>query len=199
MTHIDKSAEIDPAAMVGEGTSIWGLAQVREHARIGRECVIGRGAYVGAEVHIGDRVKVQNNALIYEPARIGDGVFVGPAAIFTNDLLPRAVTPQGHLKSPSDWSPVGVTVLEGASVGAGVVCVAPATIGRWAMIGAGSTVVDDVPDFALVVGTPARQIGWVGRSGERLRPDGLNQWRCPKTGSVFVQRDGGISELVEPA
>ncbi len=113
-------------------------------------------------------MKIQNYALVYEPAVVGDGAFIGPAAVFTNDHFPRSVNPDGSVKSGHDWEPVGVTVLEGASIGARSVCVAPVTIGRWALVAAGATVIRDVPDFALVVGSPARRIGWVGRAGVPL-------------------------------
>lgn len=189
--HADE-ALVDPRATIGAGTRVWGLAQVREHAVIGQDCIIGRGAYVGTGVRIGDRVKIQNLALVYEPAVLEDGVFVGPAVVLTNDQFPRAVNPDGSLKSGADWEPVGVTVREGASIGARAVCVAPLVVGRWSMVGAGSTVVHDVPDFALVVGSPARRIGWVGPAGRRLEEDG-GEWVCPATGSRFVEVDGTLT------
>ena len=114
----------------------------------------------------GDHCKLQNYALVYEPAVLSDGVFVGPAAVFTNDLFPRAITPDGTPKGAGDWEPVGVLVGRGASIGARAVCVAPVTIGDWALVAAGAVVVDDVPDYALVAGVPARQLGWVGRAGQ---------------------------------
>lgn len=166
--RIEPSADVDERAVIGEDTLIWHLAQLRENVRVGRECVIGRGAYLGPGVVVGDRCKIQNHALVYEPAVVADGVFIGPAVVFTNDLLPRAVTPDGRLKDGSDWEAVAVTVREGASIGARTVCVAPVTIGRWALVAAGSVVIRDVPDFALVAGVPARQIGWVDRSGNRV-------------------------------
>jgi len=166
--RIEPSADVDPTAVVGEGTLVWHLAQLREGVRVGRACIIGRGAYLGPGVVVGDRCKIQNHALVYEPAVLADGVFVGPAVVFTNDLLPRAVTPDGRLKDGSDWHAVAVTVREGASIGARTVCVAPVTIGRWALVAAGSVVIRDVPDFALVAGVPARQIGWVDRTGQRV-------------------------------
>ena len=165
---VQGSAEVSPLAIVKEGAHVWHFAQVRERALIGKECVIGRAVYVGPGVRIGDRCKIQNNALVYDPAVIGDGVFIGPGAVLTNDRLPRAISPRGELKRADDWDPVGVTVDTGASIGAGAVCVAPVRIGAWAMVAAGSVVVRDVPDHALVAGNPARQIGWVGRDGRRL-------------------------------
>ena len=158
---IAATADVADSARLGAGTRVWHLAQVGESAVIGHSCVIGRGACVGPGVIVGDRVKIQNYALVYQPATLGDGVFVGPAVVLTNDLNPRAVDALGRLKSTGDWTPAAVHVQEGASLGARSVCVAPVTIGRWAMVGAGAVVVDDVPDFALVVGVPARRSdGW---------------------------------------
>ena len=196
---IHTTAEVSPDADVDPSASIWQLAHVREGARVGGEVVIGRGAYIGPGVVIGERCKVQNHALVYEPAVVGDGVFIGPGAVFTNDRHPRAINPDRTLKSAADWEPVGVTVLSGASIGARAVCVAPVTIGRWALVAAGSVVVRDVPDFAMVAGAPARRIGWVGPAGERLvEVDGdPYRLRCPRTGAHFVL--SGPETLVEAA
>jgi UDP-2-acetamido-3-amino-2,3-dideoxy-glucuronate N-acetyltransferase len=182
--NVKETAQVGDGAELGEGTTVWELAQVREGARLGRECVVGRGAYVGPGVVIGDRVKLQNHALIYEPARLADGVFVGPAAVLTNDVYPRSVDPDGRLKRGGDWE-------EGASLGARSVCVAPVTVGRWAMVAAGAVVTKDVPAFALVVGVPARRIGWVGRAGVRLVQDGEG-WRCPQTGEAYDESPDGV-------
>ena len=190
---IDPTASVSPSARIGEGTRVWGLAQVREDAVLGAGCIVGRGAYIGAGVRVGSNVKIQNLAQVYEPAVLGDGAFVGPAAVLTNDQFPRSVNPDGTLKNPSSWTPVGVTVGEGASIGARAVCVAPVRIGRWAMVGAGATVVRDVPDFALVVGSPARRVGWVGRAGQRLVPD-ADGFACPVTGERYAERDGRLEE-----
>jgi UDP-2-acetamido-3-amino-2,3-dideoxy-glucuronate N-acetyltransferase len=186
-SRIMGSADVDATAQIGDGTSVWHLAQVRDGAQIGAECIIGRGAYIGSGVHIGARCKIQNYALIYEPAVLESGVFIGPGVVLTNDTFPRAINPDGSLKSAEDWEPTGVVVREGASVGARSVCVAPVTIGHWAMVAAGAVVTQDVPDFALVAGVPARQIGWVGRAGARLTSQGENRWTCPVSGDLYEQ------------
>lgn len=193
--QIAPSADVDERATIRPGTRVWHLAQIREDASVGQHCVIGRGAYVGPGVRLGDNVKLQNYALVYEPAALADGVFVGPAAVLTNDEYPRSVTPEGRLKSGDDWTAVGVRVGEGAAIGARAVCVAPVSIGRWALIAAGAVVTRDVPDFALMVGVPARRVGWVGRAGEPLVAKGDDRWICPRTGAEYRQDDGRLTEV----
>jgi UDP-2-acetamido-3-amino-2,3-dideoxy-glucuronate N-acetyltransferase len=192
--RVAPGADVDERATIGDGTSIWHLAQVREDATLGDNCNIGRGAYIGPGVRLGANVKLQNYALVYEPAQLADGVFVGPAAVLTNDEYPRSVTPEGRLKTGDDWRAVGVVVGEGASIGARAVCVAPVTIGRWALVAAGAVVTKDVPDFALVVGVPARRVGWVGRAGVPLTGKGEGRFVCPRTGASYVERDGVLAE-----
>jgi UDP-2-acetamido-3-amino-2,3-dideoxy-glucuronate N-acetyltransferase len=194
---IAETADVDPRAQIAEGTSIWHLAQVREGAVIGANCVIGRGAYIDHGVHVGDNSKIQNSALIYAPAALGKGVFIGPGAILTNDLYPRAVGPDETLKSAADWTPQGVVVEDGASVGAGVIIRPGVTIGAWAMVAAGAVVTADVPAFALVVGVPARRIGWVGKSGQRLQ-EGLDGVLVdPVAGERFTVT-GDLARLESP-
>ena len=179
------SADLDDGVDIGDGSSIWHLAQVRGGAEIGENVIVGRGAYIGSGVHVGDNCKIQNYALVYEPAQLEDGVFVGPAAVLTNDTFPRAVNPDGTSKSAHDWESVGVTLRRGCSVGARAVCVAPVTIGEWATVAAGSVVTRDVPAYALVAGVPARRIKWVGRSGFPLEETGPTPsvTRTPATSS----------------
>jgi len=193
---IHQSADVDSDVRIGANTHIWHLAQVRSGAEIGSNCVIGRGAYVGSGVRVGDSCKIQNGALVYEPADLDRGVFIGPGAVLTNDRHPRAVNPDLTTKSALDWEPVGVAVREGASIGAQAVCVAPRTIGRWAMVAAGAVVTRDVEDFELVAGNPARRIGWVGRAGASLDKD-QHGFVCPLTGARYEMRDGALVECDE--
>lgn len=192
--HVAPSATVEDGARIGAGAQVWDQTVVRAGAQVGAETILGRGVYVGPGARLGERCKVQNQALVYEPAVIGDGVFIGPAVVLTNDTYPRAVTPDGRRKGAEDWEPVGVTIEEGAAVGARAVCVAPVRIGRWASVGAGAVVTRDVPDHALVVGTPARRVGWVGRSGVPLVSDSRDRWICPVSGEIYVEIDGRLEE-----
>lgn len=194
MPFVHTSADVADSAQLGEGSKIWHYAQVREDARLGANCIVGRGAYIGTGVELGDNCKVQNYALVYEPAKLANGVFIGPAVVLTNDHFPRAINPDGSIKDASDWDAVGVTIEEGASIGASATCVAPITIGAWALVGSGSVVIKDVPAHAIVVGSPARQVGWVGKAGQPLAPIGDGRYRCPVTGATYVESDDTLSE-----
>ena len=192
---IHDEARVAESASLGEGVSIWQGALVREGACIGSQTIVGIGAYIGSGVVVGDRCKIQNYACVYELASLGDGVFVGPGVVLTNDQHPRAINADGSLKGVSDWDAVGVMVGEGASIGAHATCVAPVRIGRWAMVAAGSVVTRDVPDFALVVGVPARTVGWVGRAGRGLVEENQGVWICPLTHERYVMDADGSLRL----
>lgn len=167
---IHRTAEVSPAATVGEGTRVWHFAQVREGACIGNHCILGKGAYIDRGVRIGDNVKIENGASIFEGSVIEDGVFIGPNACLTNDRFPRAINPDGSLKESSDWQKSPIRIGYGASVGAGAVVLPGIIVGRFAMVGAGAVVTHDVGDYQLVVGNPARPMGKVCPSAHRLSP-----------------------------
>jgi acetyltransferase-like isoleucine patch superfamily enzyme len=169
---IAADAVVHPSAGIGAGSAVWGLSHVRENASIGEACIVGRGVYVDHGVIVGARSKLQNGAQLFAPAVVAEGVFIGPGAMLTNDVYPRAITPQGELKSLDDWEPTGVTVERGASVGAGAIIVAGVTIGAWSVVAAGAVVTRDVRPHELVGGVPARRMGWVGRTGRPLVADG---------------------------
>lgn len=190
---IADDARVESEAEIGRGTYIWHLAHVRNGATIGENCVVGGGAFIDAGVIIGDNCKIQNAAQIFAPARIADGVFIGPGAILTNDRSPRAVNEEGLPKSTEDWQAEPVIVHEGASIGAGAMVVAGVTIGRWAMIAAGAVVARDVLDHELVAGVPATNLGWVARDGDRLKRHG-ETWRAPD-GRLYVTQLSGLVEI----
>jgi acetyltransferase-like isoleucine patch superfamily enzyme len=194
--RIAESADVDDRASIGSGSVIWHLSQIREEAVIGKNCIVGRGAYIGSGVTIGENSKIQNFALVYEPARLADGVFIGPAVVLTNDTYPRAITPDGFRKGGTDWEAVGVKIGRGASIGARAVCVAPLTIGEWALIAAGSVVIENVKDHALIAGVPGKQIGWVGKSARKLVAEG-EYLVDPVTTERYVERDGHLQQLEE--
>ena len=174
MSEIDPTARIRPSAEIGDGvaigarTAIWDRAQLLDGARVGVDCIVGRDVYIDAGVAIGDKVKIQNAALIYHGVTVGDRVFIGPGAILTNDRIPRATTPTGELARGADWTVTVTHVGDGASIGAGAIVVAGCDVGTDALVGAGAVVTRPVPDNALVVGNPARIIGWVCACGARL-------------------------------
>jgi acetyltransferase-like isoleucine patch superfamily enzyme len=187
--RIHPTAEVSDAATLGDDASIWHQAQVRERAVIGAASIIGKGVYIGAGVHVGANCKVQNYACVYEGTTLEDGVFVGPAVVFTNDRYPRAITPGGAIKSADDWDCEGATVRYGAAVGAQSVILPGVTIGAWALIAAGSTLTHDVPDHALMVGAPAEQVGWTCMCA-RLLDELLT---CPACGRRYQRETFGLT------
>lgn len=164
---VHPTASVEDGATVGAGTKIWSHVQVRTGAHVGANCILGRNSFVDADVTVGDNVKVQNNSSLYEGVDLEDGVFIGPHVVFTNDKVPRAVNPDGSLKSADDWELGRTLVRTGAALGACTVVVTGVTIGAWAMIGSGAVVTKDVPDHALVLGNPGRIVGWVSAAGVR--------------------------------
>lgn len=174
--YVHPTAVVDDGAVVGERTKIWHFTHVMGGARIGNDCVIGQGCYV-ANVTIGDGVRVQNNVSIYDGVTLEDAVFCGPSCVFTNVINPRS-----EVSRKDEYRPT--LVRRGASIGANATIVCGVTIGRWAFVGAGAVVSRDVPEFALVVGVPARRIGWMCSCGERL-PDGIGAMACAACGSRY--------------
>jgi UDP-2-acetamido-3-amino-2,3-dideoxy-glucuronate N-acetyltransferase len=167
---IHPTADVSPQAQIGEGTRVWHDVQIRERAKIGRNCILGKNVYIDFEVSIGDHVKIQNNSSVYHGVTIEDGVFIGPHVCLTNDKFPRAITPTGTLKGGEDWEVGRILVKYGASLGAGAVIVTGVVIGRFALVGAGAVVTKDVPNHGLVVGNPAVLVGYVCKCGRRLEP-----------------------------
>jgi acetyltransferase-like isoleucine patch superfamily enzyme len=166
---IHLSAEVNPQAKLGENIQIWNNSQVREDAMIGDNTILGKNVYVDANVKIGANCKIQNNVSVYHGVTIEDGVFVGPHVCFTNDKNPRAVKPDGTLKSEADWQVDKILVKSGAALGANATILPGVTVGKWALVGAGSVVTKDVPDFGLVIGNPAKLVGFVNEKGEKVR------------------------------
>src|SRR5436309_10035624 len=166
--YIHPTAEVSSDAYNGAGTRIWRQAHVREYAHIDETCSIGKGVYIDTHVHIGSNAKIQNHASLFEGLTLKDGVFIGPHVCFTNDVLPRAITPLGQVKGQDDWVVGTILIRYGASIGAGSIILPNVTIGRFAMIGAGSVVTRSVPDYALVYGNPARRYGYACHCGQRL-------------------------------
>ncbi len=160
-SYIHSTAEVSDKAEIGEGTKIWHQAQVRENAKIGKNCILGKSVYIDFDVKIGDRVKIQNFVSIYQGVTIEDDVFLGPGMTFTNDLYPRAFI--------SDFEVYPTRVKKGASIGANSTIICGITIGRYAMVGAGSVVTEDVPDYALVYGNPAKLVSFVCKCGRKLK------------------------------
>ena len=189
---IHATAEVHPSARVGATTNVWRNVQIRDGAVVGEGCNLGKDVYVDSDVVIGSNVKLQNGVYVYKGVTLADGVFVGPNATFTNDKYPRAINPDGRLKGEEDWTVVPTLVRDGASIGGGAVIVCGVTIGSWAMVAAGALVTKDVPDHGLVLGSPARLVGYVCRCGRPLEHgEGLPSsgakggWSCPACGERY--------------
>ncbi len=185
MASIHPTAIVDAGAQLGEGTRVWHWVHISGGARIGKDCSFGQGVFVGNDVVIGDNVKVQNNVSVYDAVTLEDDVFCGPSMVFTNVHNPRsAVVRKNEYRR--------TLVKRGATIGANATIVCGCTIGSFAFVGAGAVVSRDVPDHALVVGVPARQIGWMSRFGERLALplEGAGEAVCPHTGERYILENG---------
>ncbi|MBV9571810.1 MAG: N-acetyltransferase [Alphaproteobacteria bacterium] len=186
VAFVHPTAVVDDNVDIGAGTKIWHFAHVLSGSRIGAGCVIGQNVMIGPNVRVGDGCKIQNNVAIYEGVTLEDDVFCGPSMVFTNVLLPRA-----HVSRRTEFLPT--LVKRGVSIGANATIVCGHTIGEYAMVGAGAVVTRDVPPHALIVGNPARRIGWVSGSGERLGED----MTCPRTGERYRIGGDGLIRVVD--
>lgn len=189
---IHESVYVDEPCTIGAGASIWHYTHVRENSNIGPGCNIAQNCYIGAGVRIGAGSKLQNNVSIYEDVTLEEEVFCGPSCVFTNVINPRAAVERKHEFKPT-------LVRRGATIGANATILCGATIGRWALIGAGAMVRGDVPDFALVVGVPSRRIGWVTIAGETMPPLIVGEtYTCHRTGTVYKLTRASKLELISP-
>lgn len=168
MIFIHQTSQVDKTARIGKNSKIWHFAQIREGAVLGKNCIIGKGVYIDHDVVIGDNCKIQNHVSIYFQTLIEKNVFIGPNTCFTNDKIPRATSPTGKQKNKKDWKASKIIIKEGASVGAGSIILPGITIGKWAMIGAGSLVSKNIPDYGLAYGSPAMIKGYVCSCGAKL-------------------------------
>lgn len=186
---VHPSAIIDEGATIGAGCRIWHFVHICAGAQIGQDCSLGQNVFVGNHVRIGNRCKIQNNVSVYDNVFLEDGVFCGPSMVFTNVYNPRSL-----IERKSEYR--DTLVKTGATLGANCTIVCGTTIGRFAFIGAGAVVNHDVPDYALMVGVPARQIGWMSEYGEQLDLplQGNGRAVCPHSGDVYLLSDGRLSK-----
>jgi|UniRef100_A0A7V3NTL4 UDP-2-acetamido-3-amino-2,3-dideoxy-glucuronate N-acetyltransferase len=187
---VHPSSYIDENVEIGEGTKIWHFCHILRNTKIGKNCVLGQNVMAGPNVIIGNRCKIQNNVSVYEGVELEDDVFCGPSMVFTNVINPRAFIERKHEFKKT-------LVKKGATIGANATIVCGVTIGRYALVGAGAVVTKDVPDYALVVGVPARQIGWVCKCGNTLKNRKEDKLVCSSCGSEYVEKDGKLIPVVE--
>jgi UDP-2-acetamido-3-amino-2,3-dideoxy-glucuronate N-acetyltransferase len=189
--YVHESAYVDEPSDIGDGTRIWHFCHIMPGARIGRGCNLGQNVYVGPGVRIGNGCKIQNNVSIYPGIELEDDVFCGPSCVFTNVINPRA-----QIVRHSEFLPT--LVRRGATIGANATIVCGVTIGQYAFIGAGALVRRDVPDYALMLGVPARQAGWTSRHGHRLgQPDADGVTVCPQSGWRYREIEPGVLRCLD--
>jgi len=198
MNVIHKTVQLGTNVIIGHNVSIWDYSKIETGVSIGENTKIGRNVYIGEFVKIGSNCKIQNNSLIYSPAEIFDGVFIGPGVILTNDKNPRAIDESGDIKNQEHWHQSKIVVEQGASLGAGVICVAPIIVGSWSLSGSGAVLTANVPRFALMAGVPARQIGWVCKCGYRLEQVNQYSYKCDRMKhDYWISDDGIMSERLD--
>jgi len=183
-----ETAVIDPDCLIGEGTKIWHFSHIMSHCIIGQQCSIGQNVVISPEVTIGNRVKIQNNVSVYTGVICEDEVFLGPSAVFTNVINPRSA-----IIRKDEYKPT--LVQKGATIGANATIVCGISIGKYAFVGAGAVVTKNIPDYALVIGNPARQTGWMSEYGHKLKfnPDGLAV--CPESQDKYRLENGKVSKI----
>jgi UDP-2-acetamido-3-amino-2,3-dideoxy-glucuronate N-acetyltransferase len=191
---VHKTAEVDKRVLIREGTKVWQNSQIKEGAEIGRDCTIGHNCFIDSGARIGNGVKLESNIDIWNKVTLQDYVFVGPSAVFTNDSNPRARYPKEKYSDYGSWQPT--LVKEGASIGANATIICGVTIGQNAFIGAGSVIREDVPDYALVVGVPAKQIGWICSCGNRINFEGKNG-ECLICAKRYIKENGKVKPKKE--
>lgn len=185
---IHETAVVDDGAQIGAATKIWHFCHVSSGSVIGNNCVLGQNVYVADDVSLGNNVKVQNNVSIYTGVSCEDDVFLGPSMVFTNVINPRS-----NVNRKSDF--MNTKVLRGASIGANATIVCGVTLGRYCFIGAGAVVTRDIPDYALVLGNPAHQVGWMSEAGEKLIFTESRYAQCPVTGEKYVLENGKVRKV----
>lgn len=184
--QIHPSAIVDPGASIGKGTKVWHFVHIMPAAVIGENCMLGQNVFVDNNVRIGNGVKIQNNVSVYNGLTLEEEVFIGPSVVFTNVINPRA-----FIERKNEFKPT--LIKKGASIGANATILCGLTIGEYALIGAGAVLTRDAPAYALMMGNPAIQKGWVSRAGARLEFDARNQAVCPQNGDVYILKDNNIS------
>ncbi|RAP31470.1 N-acetyltransferase [Candidatus Marinamargulisbacteria bacterium SCGC AG-414-C22] len=189
-TYLHDTVICDKSATLGPGVKVWQFSSIQKNAVIGEGCILGQSVNVGPNVSIGKKCKIQNNVSIYEGVELGDYVFCGPSMVFTNIMVPRSKYPQAesHLY-------LKTTVKEGVSIGANATIVCGVTLGKYSFIGAGTVVINDVPDYAVMVGNPARHIGWMSEAGTPLDFSESETVYCKKSGVTYRYEDQCVTEI----